>query len=258
MIHGVDGCPRLSPGAFAMSMTAPGGAWCWPAAGALPFTTLHGVPLYLHALARPAAARRPTWSSTRATGSAAPSTATSCPPGVRLLTPDEWWAERAPGPVLLHDALCPLAPPDFLRLHGRACGRAPGGLARPPYRPVTDTVKTVLGDQIEGTIDRDRIATVVSPLVLAAAVLAALDGPPPFEDFAAIVALARGHGPVELVRAPSRGASGRRRVLGAPAGERGRDEPSAQSPAAVSGGPERAELPQELDRLAQHRRREAP
>ena len=169
--------------------------------GALPFTTLHSLPLYRHALAAlPQSA--PDLVVDPGHGQSSAVDRDLLPPGVRLLTPDEWWAELAPGPVLLHDALCPLAPPDFLASMAARAVEHPEASAA-AVRPVTDTLKTVLGDQIEGTIDRDRIATVVSPVVLAAAMLAALDGPPPFEDFAAIVALAREHGPVELVRAPS-------------------------------------------------------
>lgn len=169
--------------------------------GALPFTTLHGVPLYRHALAA-LLHLAPDLVIDPGHGQRSAVDRDELPPGVRLLTPDEWWAQRAPGPVLLHDALCPLAPPDFLASMAARGDERPSASAA-AVRPVTDTLKTVLGDQIEGTIDRDRIATVVSPLVLAEAVLSALDGPPPFEDFAAIVALARRHGPVELVRAPS-------------------------------------------------------
>lgn len=167
--------------------------------GALPFTTLHGVPLYRHALAA-ALDLGPDLVVDPGHGQRSAVDRDQLPPDVRLLTADDWWAGRAPGPVLMHDALCPLAPPEFLASMAER-GAEPASAAA--VRPVTDTLKTVLGDQIEGTINRDRIATVVSPLLLSAAMLAALDGPPPFEDFAAIVALAREHGPVELVRAPS-------------------------------------------------------
>ncbi|MFN8193166.1 MAG: hypothetical protein U0R80_02680 [Nocardioidaceae bacterium] len=169
--------------------------------GALPFTTLHGAPLYHHALA---AARHLGADLLVDPGHGQRGAVDHdlLPAGCRLLTPDDWWATRGAGPVLLHDALCPLAPADFLTaMADRAAARPAASAAA--VRPVTDTLKTVLGDQIEGTIDRDRIATVVSPLLLGAAALDALDGPPPFEDFAALVALARKLGDVELVRAPS-------------------------------------------------------
>jgi len=111
------------------------------------------------------------------------------------------WAAlvEAGEPVVLHDPLCPMTPPDFIaacveRAAEQACVVV-------GVRPVTDTVKVVEDGLVGETLDRDRLVTVASPVVLPPAVVAALDGVPS-TDFAALVAeLRRGH-PVELVEAP--------------------------------------------------------
>ena len=69
-------------------------------------------------------------------------------------------------------------------------------------RPVTDTVKVVDDGVVGETLDRDRLVTIVSPVVLPPAVVAALDGLPT-TDFVALVAGLRRRYPVELVEAPA-------------------------------------------------------
>ncbi len=173
--------------------------------GALPFTTLHGLPLYEHALGA-LAGHRPTVVVDAGHGQLSAIDRDDLDPDTPLLTVADWWAERlhshgSAGPVLLHDPLCPLTPADFLVALAERAEREPE-TTLVGVRPVTDTLKAVRGDQIEGTIDRDRIATVTSPVVLGAALLGD-PLPPPVEDFTALVAWARERGPVELVRAPS-------------------------------------------------------
>ena len=102
-------------------------------------------------------------------------------------------------PVVLHDPLCPMTPPDFIaacleRAVEHACVVV-------GVRPVTDTVKVVEDGLVGATLDRDGLVTVASPVVLPAGVVAALDGLPT-TDFVALVAELRSRYPVELVEAP--------------------------------------------------------
>ena len=92
-------------------------------------------------------------------------------------------------PLVLHDALCPLTPPEFLA----AClvSAAEDDRVVLGVRPVTDTVKRIDADGVLGTtLDRDALVAVASPLVLPARVVAALadpglDGPLELADLAA-------------------------------------------------------------------------
>ncbi|GAA1146045.1 2-C-methyl-D-erythritol 4-phosphate cytidylyltransferase [Nocardioides aquiterrae] len=111
-----------------------------------------------------------------------------------------WAALVAAGePVVLHDPLCPMTPPDFIA----ACVEeaAEKDCVVVGVRPVTDTVKVVEDGLVGETLDRGRLVAVVSPVVLPPAVVAALDGLPT-TDFAALVAELRRRHPVELVDAP--------------------------------------------------------
>ncbi|WP_210650091.1 2-C-methyl-D-erythritol 4-phosphate cytidylyltransferase [Nocardioides sp. SYSU D00065] len=179
----------------------------------LPFASLHRAPVYLHAFRALAASgvddlvvavdatdldrvRR----ELRSAGMRAD-----------VLAGASWW-ERvrdvgAGSGLLVHDALCPLAASDFLR------EVRTGAAARPyasvmAFRPVTDTVKTVVDSRIQGTIDREGLAALVSPAVIAPRVLKAAlsaDERPPIDDFARLATWLRARGDVELVRAPSLG-----------------------------------------------------
>ena len=74
------------------------------------------------------------------------------------------------------------------------------------YRPVTDTVKTVVDERIQGTIDREQVGALVSPAVVSAEVIASAAGsdePPPVDDFAVLAVWLRHRGEVRFVRAPS-------------------------------------------------------
>ena len=105
-------------------------------------------------------------------------------------------------PFVLHDPLCPLTPPAFLA----ACVAHAAGSAAVTVgvRPVTDTVKELHDDRVGDTHDRAALVQVVSPVVLPAAVVAALDGPPTL-DFAELVADLAERFPVETLEAPAEG-----------------------------------------------------
>ncbi|MGZ5398970.1 MAG: 2-C-methyl-D-erythritol 4-phosphate cytidylyltransferase [Nocardioides sp.] len=174
----------------------------------LVFHELHREPLYVHGL--------------RALGEAAGHVVVSADPTdvdrvrddlrrLRLradvVAGDAWWdgVQREPGRgLVVHDALCPLVDRDFV---GSVLQRADD---RPTVsfvaiRVVTDTLKAVVDGQIQGTIDRERVATVTSPAVIAPDVLRGLDDPPPVHAFAELVVWLRQRGLVELVKAPSLG-----------------------------------------------------
>lgn len=157
--------------------------------GSLPFALLHGHTLVHHAL-----------QNLRRLG---PVTVTGDPEQladlrtrlgherhVTVSLADDFWGVRRDR-VLIHDCLCPLAPEDLLRTVAEA------RTATVAVRPVTDTLKVVEGDNIGGTIDRDRFCIVTSPILL-------LDVAerPPTEDPSALVGWMRERGEVALVRAP--------------------------------------------------------
>lgn len=77
-------------------------------------------------------------------------------------------------PVVLHDVLCPMTPPEFLAdclIDAVEHDRVVVGV-----RPVTDTVKRVDDGYVGATLDRDELVRVCSPVVLPVSVVAALDG----------------------------------------------------------------------------------
>lgn len=179
--------------------------------GVLPHVALHKVPLYLHALKALAAAgehrvlvvvdeadRERVALDVRHGGMIAD-----------VRTGDDWWEDLRTCDLttglLVHDALCPLASSDFIREVRREAAAHPERSVL-AYRPVTDTVKTVVDSRIQGTIDREGLAALVSPAVVSSRVLAAAlagDAPPPIGDFARLARWLRERGEVELVRAPS-------------------------------------------------------
>lgn len=112
--------------------------------------------------------------------------------GVDLVDASIDWAAIAESgeDLVLHDALCPMTPPDFIAScleHARATGRPVVGV-----RPVTDTVKVVDEGLVGDTLDRDSLLAVAAPLVV-----------PAGDDLARAVAdlAAAGH-PVETLTAP--------------------------------------------------------
>ena len=146
--------------------------------GSLPFALVHGEPLVAAAA----------W----ALGEA----------GVTLVDIGTGWDDlaAAEAPFVLHDALCPLAPPGFLAecvAHAADSASVTVGV-----RPVTDTVKQLDDGRVGDTVDRTELVQVVSPIVLPAAVVAALEGLPT-SDFAALVAQLALRFPVEILEAPA-------------------------------------------------------
>lgn len=102
-------------------------------------------------------------------------------------------------PFVLHDALCPMAPPAYLAsCVERAVSR---GCVVVGVRPATDTIKAVADGVVGETVDRDGLVVVASPVVLPPEVVAALEGLPS-TDFVTLVGELRRRFPVELVQAP--------------------------------------------------------
>jgi len=146
--------------------------------GSLPFALVHGEPLVAAAA----------WAMGEA--------------GVHLVDLGTGWAaiEDAGTSYVLHDALCPLTPPTFLAecvAHAEESSAVTVGV-----RPVTDTVKELDGDRVGATVDRTTLLQVVSPVVLPAGVVAALDGLPSL-DFPELVATLAERFPVETLEAPA-------------------------------------------------------
>ncbi len=179
--------------------------------GQLPYAALHKVPLYLHALKALVAA-----GETGVLVVVEEADRTRVARDVRLsgvsadVCAGRGWWERVHGRdltagLLVHDALCPLASAEFIRsVRGESLAHPESSLLA--YRPVTDTVKTVVDSRIQGTIDREELAALVSPAVVGERVLATAlvdGGPPPIDDFGALAGWLRARGEVALVRAPS-------------------------------------------------------
>jgi 2-C-methyl-D-erythritol 4-phosphate cytidylyltransferase len=103
--------------------------------------------------------------------------------------------------VIVHDPLCPLVPGRFLRqlVEGE---RAP---VRVGVRPVVDTVKATGEELVTGTVDRERLRMVSSPLVAPGSLLAELGEqlPAALSDLTVLVSELRAENLVELVVAPS-------------------------------------------------------
>lgn len=184
--------------------------------GDLPFALLHGVPLYLHAL-RSLVAASPEGVSVVAAGEHADrvrAEARDAGLAVSVLEAATWWADAGPrlrGSLLVHDPLCPLTSREFLA-EVRRTGHEHPGVSLAAFRPVTDTVKTVVDERIHGTIDREGLAALIAPVLIAAPVLRAAvtavtagdaADAPPVEDFGDLLGWLRARGPAELVKGPS-------------------------------------------------------
>jgi 2-C-methyl-D-erythritol 4-phosphate cytidylyltransferase len=146
--------------------------------GSLPFALVHGEPLVAAAA----------WSMGEA--------------GVQLVDLGTGWEDlvEAGTSFVLHDALCPMTPPEFIvECVSHATERAAVTVG---VRPVTDTVKELHEAVLGATVDRSTLVQVVSPVVLPPAVVAALDGAPN-TDFTALVAALAGRFPVETLEAPA-------------------------------------------------------
>ena len=172
--------------------------------GALPFVDLHREALFLHAvralLEVDRIADRVIVTADRDQVSLAASLLARADLDVPVQDAGTWW-RRLTGSltVVLHDPLCPLVPAWFLS--GCLEERDAGALVA--FRPVTDTIKTVIDERIVDTLDRDRFGIVASPVVFDH------DGdgdrPVSTDDFAALATWLRGRGPVRLRKAPSLG-----------------------------------------------------
>jgi 2-C-methyl-D-erythritol 4-phosphate cytidylyltransferase len=175
----------------------------------LAFHDLHGEPLYAHALRALAEVTGPVLVGVDAADvRRVRDDVERWRLPVTVLVHDDWWptVRDAPaGGLLAHDVLCPLVTPAFVAEVARRADERPAA-AFVAVRPVTDTLKTVVDGRIEGTIDREGLAAVTSPLVVPGEVLVgAGDEAPPVHDFAAMVSWLRVRSEVELVRAPSLG-----------------------------------------------------
>lgn len=117
---------------------------------------------------------------------------------------------EADEPFVLHDALCPMTPAEFIaRCVVTAVERDAVVVG---VRPVTDTVKHLAEDAdgqavVGATVDRSGLLSVASPIVLPAAVVASLDALPT-TDFAALAGQLAARFPVVTLEAPA----GARRV----------------------------------------------
>ena len=125
--------------------------------------------------------------------------------GVELVDATVTWAGLVESgeDVVLHDALCPMTPPDFIVAcleRARSSGDVVVGV-----RPVTDTVKVVAGGRVGETLDRDDLVAVTSPLVLPAHVMAQLDHRPVTDLAQAVADLAAAGHRVAPVPAPPEG-----------------------------------------------------
>jgi 2-C-methyl-D-erythritol 4-phosphate cytidylyltransferase len=101
--------------------------------------------------------------------------------------------------LVLHDPLCPLTPVDFLDEAATRCAET--GAVVVGYRPVTDTVKTLTDGVIGQTVDRDRLRSVATPVVIPAEVLQGMDRLDT-TDFPALVAELSARTEVAWVEAP--------------------------------------------------------
>ncbi len=115
-----------------------------------------------------------------------------------------WESLRASGrPLVLHDSLCPATPAGFLARaleQARTTGRVVVGA-----RPVTDTMKQVSGERVGAGADRETLVQLASPVVLPAAVVAALEQPPRTGDPAYLledIVAAVGAAGIEWLEAP--------------------------------------------------------
>jgi 2-C-methyl-D-erythritol 4-phosphate cytidylyltransferase len=169
--------------------------------GDLPLADLHGEPMFVHPVRalRAAGVRRVVVTTTEDLDTRVRLAVAGARLDVELADGSTWWAAApAQQRLVLVDPLCPLIPAEFVR---RLLLDDSGDTAVAGYRPVTDTVKTVVDARVAGTIDRESLAVVVSPVVLPARLPD--DEPPPTPDFALLVTWLRGRGPVRLVEAPA-------------------------------------------------------
>lgn len=112
-------------------------------------------------------------------------------------------------PAVIHDSLSPLTPPGFLAACVREAEEQQAVVIA--VRPVTDTVKQVDDGRIGGTVDRDGLAALASPVVVPASrrgLLAGLHSDASPRTLPQLVAALRDRAqrddvPVLLVQAPA-------------------------------------------------------
>jgi 2-C-methyl-D-erythritol 4-phosphate cytidylyltransferase len=175
--------------------------------GDLPYLALHGEPLLAHVLrtAHTVSRGNPVTivvdDEPRGAGVAGVELeriARSAGGATEVVGAGDFWARSHGRAVAVLDPLCPLVPASFVtQVLERS--QAEPATALVAFRPVTDTVKSVVGGRIRGTIDRQRLAMVSSPVVLPVAAL----GEQPPTDVSDLVTWLRLRVTVELVRAPS-------------------------------------------------------
>ncbi len=188
--------------------------------GGLPFADLHREVLFLHAVRSLLEVHRLDGRVvvTVDPDQRAPAVDALDRSGLPALVQDAaaWWRSLAGSPsgqdagpvtLVLHDPLCPLVPGSFVASCLDEAAPLPAGTAtegRPvvAYRPVTDTIKTVVDDQIADTLDRDRFGIVASPVVFAHRPGA---GAPPTTDFGELATWLRARGDIVMRKAPSLG-----------------------------------------------------
>ena len=101
--------------------------------------------------------------------------------------------------LVIHDPLCPLTPYSFIQESIAESVRT--GAVVVGVRAVTDTIKEFDGVRVGVTVDRDELICVTSPVVLPAAVVAALDELAT-DDLAELVAELTRRFPVRHLPAP--------------------------------------------------------
>lgn len=129
--------------------------------------------------------------------------------GVLGLHPGEHWRSLAADGLVLHDALCPLLPASAVREAVQLLSAAgPRGVVV-GVRPVTDTVKEVVDGAVVGTVDRDALSALASPLAVGAGLLDALAARLPtagqLADLTVVLDALEGLGTVVPFEVPSAG-----------------------------------------------------
>ncbi len=182
--------------------------------GSLPFVDLHQQPLFLHAVRAlldvdAVGGRVVVTVDPRQRDAAVDQLARADLPALVEEARTWWRSVTSQTELVLHDPLCPLVPASFiaacLREAGAGQGIDRGALVA--FRPVTDTIKTVVEDHIVDTLDRDLFGIVASPVVFGhpGSDPVPSGSGPPTEDFAVLAAWLRERGPVLLHKAPSLG-----------------------------------------------------
>lgn len=169
--------------------------------GDLPLVDLHGEPMFLHSVRAllDAGVRQVVVTTERSHEARVRAAVGRSRLTVDVADSTVWWRSPAAHQrLVLADPLCPLVPAGFV---SRLLTEGTVDAAVAAYRPVTDTVKTVVEQRIAGTIDRDSLAIVASPVVLPGHLAAAET--PPVHDFALLAGWLRKRGELHLVKAPS-------------------------------------------------------